>query len=208
MDEVEVLRANESPEGDSSEGTTIKKRIAVIEGALGLIGILGIVAYVYMKPSTGRIVGGVMRIPHPHGRVRHGPGRMQGMGSVDASRRRPSLKERRCRRSFPDAINGRGASGTGALALVVVIPFGDGIVSVGHYVIVPSDGSEGVHPPVFAVDDLLGWLVHVEDLQDRVLEVILDVSGAELSELFVPSGVVSGRVFLPTRQQAVRGSFP
>ena len=113
MDEVEVLRANESPEGDSSEGTTIKKRIAVIEGALGLIGILGIVAYVYMKPSTGRIVGGVMRIPHPHGRVRHGPGRMQGMGSVDASRRRPSLKERRCRRSFPDAINGRGASGTG-----------------------------------------------------------------------------------------------
>ena len=74
----------------------------------------------------------------------------------------------------------------GALALVVVIPFGDGIVSVGHYVIVPSDGSEGVHPPVFAVDDLLGWLVHVEDLQDRVLEVILDVSGAELSELLFP----------------------
>lgn len=40
--------------------------------------------------------------------------------------------------------------------LVGVLSFGDGIVSVGYFVVVSTDGSEDVHPPVFAVDDLFG----------------------------------------------------
>ena len=45
---------------------------------------------------------------------------------------------------------------TGSFVLVGVLSFGDGIVSVGYFVVVSTDGSEGVHPPVFAVDDLFG----------------------------------------------------
>lgn len=81
------------------------------------------------------------------------------------------------------------------------------IVSVRIGRVVFTNRAERIHPPVFSLDHGTIGNAWVKDVENRILEILLDVTGAmfrdEFLEQCIPAGVVTAHIFFPSGERAL-----